>query len=188
MRERRGWTRGQLADRAGIGRMVESRIERGIANPDLDVLQRLAVALDQPVVVTFGRDLLDAPADAGHLAMQELVLRLGRGAGYHGSFELRTRPEEPWRSVDVGLAADLEHRLILVECWNTLGDVGAATRSTNRKQADLEELAVGRWGSDAQVGAVWWSARPPAIGICCAATRKCSRRAFQAPHVTGSMS
>ena len=99
MRERRGWTRTELAQRAGLGRMVESRVERGMGNPDLDVLQRIALALDRPLIVSFGgRDPSEAPADAGHLSIQELVLRLGRAVGYRGSFELSTRPAEPWRS------------------------------------------------------------------------------------------
>ncbi len=155
MRERRAWTRIELARRAGIGRMVVSRIERGIANVDLDVLQRTAIALDRPLIVTFGRDILEAPVDAGHLAIQELVLRNGRTAGYGGTFELPTRSTEPWRSVDVGLSDSAAHRLILAECWNTFGDVGAAARSTNRKLAELEDLATGRWGPGARVGAVW---------------------------------
>ena len=54
MRERRGLTRGELARRAGIGRMVESRIERAETNLDLNVLQRIGLALDRPLVVTFG--------------------------------------------------------------------------------------------------------------------------------------
>jgi transcriptional regulator with XRE-family HTH domain len=70
-RERRGLTRVVLADRAGIGRMVVSRIERGVTNLDLDVLQRIGFALHRPVVVSFGRDLEESPVDAGHLAMQE---------------------------------------------------------------------------------------------------------------------
>ncbi|OGO58422.1 MAG: hypothetical protein A2Z32_08885 [Chloroflexi bacterium RBG_16_69_14] len=45
--------------------------------------------------------------------------------------------------------------MLLVECWNTFGDVGAASRSTNRKRSELEDLAAGRWGPDAQVGVVW---------------------------------
>jgi transcriptional regulator with XRE-family HTH domain len=155
MRERRGWTRAELARRAGIGRMVESRVERGITYLDLDILQRIGLAMDRPLVVTFGRDVLEGPADAGHLAMQELVLRLGRIAGYAGSFELPTRPIEPWRSVDVGLTDERRHRMILAECWNTFGDVGAAGRSTRRKRADHEDLAVGRWGTDSHVGVVW---------------------------------
>ena len=155
MRERRGWTRTELALRAGIGRMVESRIERGTTNLDLDVLQRIGVALARPLLVTFGRDTLEAPRDAGHLAIQELVLRVGRSAGLSGMFELPTRPNEPWRSVDVGLVDATKRRMILVECWNTFGDVGAAARSTNRKRSDLEDMATGRWGADAQVGVVW---------------------------------
>jgi hypothetical protein len=155
MRERRGLTGTELARRAGIGRMVESRVERGATNLDLDVLQRIGLALDRPLVVTFGRDILESPVDAGHLAIQELVLRLGRSAGYVGSFELATRPAEPWRSVDVGLAAETGHQMILAECWNTFGDIGAAARSTNRKRSELEGIAVGRWGPEARVGVVW---------------------------------
>jgi transcriptional regulator with XRE-family HTH domain len=154
-RERRGLTRIALADRAGIGRMVVSRVERGVTNLDLDVLQRIGLALARPVVVTFGRDPDEAPVDAGHVAMQELVLRLSRAVGYTGSFELPTRPAESWRSVDVGLGSAATHTMILVECWNTIGDVGAAARSTSRKVTDMEALAVGRWGADAPVGAVW---------------------------------
>lgn len=156
MRERRGWTRTELAQRAGLGRMVESRIERGTGNPDLDALQRIALAFDRPLVVSFGgRDPSEAPADAGHLAIQELALRLGRSAGYTGSFELTTRPAEPWRSADVGLASDVRRRLIHVECWNTIGDVGAAARSSARKLAELEDLATARWGDASSTGLVW---------------------------------
>ena len=143
LRERRRLTRTELAKRAGLGRMVEGQIERGVANPDLEALQRIAVALGRPLVVSFaGRDAEDLPAGAGHLAMQELVLRIGRGAGYTGFFELATRPAEPWRSADIGLAAPTAQRLVHVECWNTIGDIGAAVRSSNRKRAELADLAI----------------------------------------------
>lgn len=155
MRERRGWTRMELARRAGVGRMVEGRIERGTTNLDIEVLQRIGVALGRPLLVTFGRDMIEAPADAGHLAIQELVLRLGRAAGYSGSFELPSRPAEPWRSIDVGLADLSRQRMLLVECWNTIGDVGAAARSSERKRADLDAMAAGRWGPDASVDVLW---------------------------------
>jgi transcriptional regulator with XRE-family HTH domain len=136
--------------------MVESRIERGVANPDLDALQRLAGALGRPLVLSFGgRDPEEGPRDAGHLAMQELVLRLGRAAGYDGSFELATKPAEPWRSADVGLAAPKARRLVQVECWNTIGDIGAAVRSSTRKRAELEAVAVARWGDRGTSGLIW---------------------------------
>jgi len=147
LRERRGLTRGQLAVRAGLGRMVESRIERGVTNPDLEALQRIAAALGRPLIVSFGgRDPDELPRDAGHLAIQELVLRVGRAAGYGGSFELATKPSESWRSADIGLAAPATRRLIHVECWNTIGDIGAAVRSSTRKRSELEDLLVARWG------------------------------------------
>lgn len=156
LRERRGWTRIKLARRAGLGRMVVSRLERGVANPDLEALHRVAAALDRPLVVDFGgRDPHEPTSDAGHLGIQELMLRLGRTIGATGSFELATRPVEPWRSVDVGLAFERERRLIHIECWNTIGDVGAAARSSARKQAELADLAIARWGAEASVALVW---------------------------------
>jgi transcriptional regulator with XRE-family HTH domain len=156
LRERRGLTRTELAHRAGLGRMVQSRIERGVVNPDLEALQRIALALDRPLIVNFGgRDPDELPRDAGHLAMQELVLRLGRAVGYTGTFELATRPSDPWRSADVGLTAPTRRRLVHVECWNMIGDIGAAARSSARTQAELADLAVARWGTDATTGLVW---------------------------------
>lgn len=57
--------------------------------------------------------------------------------------------------VDVGLFFDQERRLVHVECWNTIGDVGAAARATSRKQAELDGLAITRWGEGARVDQVW---------------------------------
>jgi hypothetical protein len=45
---------------------------------------------------------------------------------------------------------------VLAECWNTIGDIGAAARSSERKRADAEALAAARWGeAPAAVGVVW---------------------------------
>lgn len=148
MRTRRDWTEAELAERAGLGRMVISRAERGEARIDLDALQRIALAFGRTLTVTFGRDPLEQPADAGHLAMQELILRLARAPGYRTGFELPTRPAEPWRSIDIGLRDDRHRRLLIVECWNTIGDIGGAARSSERKRADAERLASGWWGTD----------------------------------------
>ena len=88
--------------------------------------------------------------------MQERVLRLGRAAGYRGLVELPTRPAEPWRSIDVALVDDARRRLLVVECWNSIGDIGAAARTSSRKQAEAEDLATARWGERPHaVGLVW---------------------------------
>ena len=140
-----------------MSRNLVSRIERGLgATASLDAWQRVALAVDAPLVVSLQRDLRGDTADAGHLAMQELVLRTGRQAGYHGTFELATRPTEPLRSVDVGLRDNRRRRLLLVECWNTFGDVGAGARSGNRKLAEAADLAAALRGTEpAVVGLIW---------------------------------
>jgi transcriptional regulator with XRE-family HTH domain len=155
MRRRRNWTQDRLAERAGVDRLVVSRVERGVVALDVELLQRLAIAFEVPLNVAFGRDPREDVADAGHLAMQELVLRLGRRGGYEGRFELATRPAEPWRLIDVVLAAEQRHRMICVECWNTIGDVGAAVRTSMRKVAELDAMAAGRLGGAASAGLVW---------------------------------
>jgi transcriptional regulator with XRE-family HTH domain len=146
-RLRRRLTQQELAGRADISRSAESRIERGFGGGHtLDTWQRLALALDRPLIVRIQRDPLDDVADAGHLAIQELVLRVGRQAGLKGSFELPTRSPEPWRSIDVGLRDDRRRILIVCECWNSIGDIGAAVRSTTRKIDEATNLAVALWG------------------------------------------
>jgi transcriptional regulator with XRE-family HTH domain len=123
-RLRRAWTQAALGERAGMSRHIVGRIERGVTRLDVDALQRIGIALNRFLEIRFGRDALEQPADAGHLAMQELVLRLGRANGFTGEFEVPTRPAEPWRSIDVVLARPLRRLMILNECWNTLASQG----------------------------------------------------------------
>jgi transcriptional regulator with XRE-family HTH domain len=155
MRTRRRLTQNELAVRAELGRQVVGRLELGQRPLDIETLERIAVALCVPLAVGFDRDLGEDVADAGHLAIQEVVLRLARSAGYSPEFELPPRPNEPWRSADVALGSEAQRRAIEAECWNTFGDVGAAVRSSRRKLVELEQLAVARWGADASAGLVW---------------------------------
>jgi transcriptional regulator with XRE-family HTH domain len=154
MRSRRKWTQAEIGLRTGLGRMTISRLERGDGPLDLETLDRVGLALGVPLAVGFDRDTHDV-ADAGHLAMQELVLGITRGCGFVRQFEMPTRPSEPWRSADLGLASDARRLAIDAECWNTFGDVGAAARSSRRKLVELEELAVARWGERARARLVW---------------------------------
>lgn len=155
MRSRRKWTQDQLAQRAEPGRKVIGRLELGIRPLDIVSLERIAVVFGVPLAVGFDRDVREEVADAGHLAIQEVVLRLARTAGYSKEFELPTRPNEPWRSADVALGSESRRLAIEIECWNTIGDLGAAVRSSRRKLVEIGQLAVGRWGATAQAGLVW---------------------------------
>jgi hypothetical protein len=137
--------------------MVVSRMERGLGGGvTLDGWQRVALAIARPHIVSLQRDLDGDTADAGHVAMQELVLRHARLGGFAATFELATRPVEPWRSADIGLRDDARRILVGCECWNSIGDIGAAVRSTTRKHAELEALGAAAWGdADRRVGVVW---------------------------------
>jgi transcriptional regulator with XRE-family HTH domain len=149
-------TQHQLGERVGLGRQSISLAERGRgAGLTLEAWQRIGLALERPLPVTLRATTTGETADSGHLAMQELVLRLGRAAGYTRHFELATRPSEPWRSTDVGLEDATRRRLILVECWNSIGDIGAAARASDRKRAQAQALALVRWGGTGLVGVVW---------------------------------
>lgn len=134
-----------------------SKIERGDGSKlTLAVWQRVALALALPLDVTLGRDALEEPIDAGHLAIQELVLRVARPAGYARTFELPTRPADPSHSTDVGLRNDERHCLVQAECWNVFGNVNAAARSSDRKKAEAEALAIAIGGGDPySVHQVW---------------------------------
>lgn len=155
MRKRRGWTQARLGREAEVGRLVIGRIERGVGPLDLETLDRIAVALGVPIAAGFDRDPQVEVADAGHLGVQEIVLRMGRATGYGTQFELPTRPNEPWRSADVVLAARSRGLAILAECWNTFGDIGAATRSSRRKLVELDQLAAAMWGPGTRAVLVW---------------------------------
>ena len=155
MRVARGWTQTELAVLAGVGRMMVVRIEVGTAAFDAEVLERLGAAFGVPVLLGFGRDPLADVADAGHLAMQELTLRLGRRAGFATQFELATRPQNSRHSADIALADDRRKLAVEIECWNSFGDIGAAARSTARKATELEELVAHRWGEEGRVSSVW---------------------------------
>ena len=46
LRESRGWSQEEFADIAGLHRTYVSAVERGVRNPTLSVLERLAKALE----------------------------------------------------------------------------------------------------------------------------------------------
>jgi transcriptional regulator with XRE-family HTH domain len=153
-RRRRRRTIASVARSIGISTPRLSEIERGLgAGAPLTTWVALGIALGRPLAIRFtpplgeGRNEL---ADAGHLEIQEFLLRLARANGRRGSFELPTRPTDPSRSTDVGVRDAAARVRILHECWNTIGDLGAAVRATHRKHAE----AVATWPDD-RIATVW---------------------------------
>jgi len=159
-RRRRRLTQRGLAERVGVVQSTISALERGHGgSAPLELWQRVFLALNRSLVIDAPRDPLGEPADAGHLRVQELILRLARGAGYAATFELPSRPADPTRSSDVGLRDDRRRLVVLVECWNTIGDVGAAARSSARKVAEAEAAAVAFGGDRSHRVATCWVVR-----------------------------
>jgi transcriptional regulator with XRE-family HTH domain len=142
-RRRRRLTQEQLATRSGISRSSVARIEGGHGHGvPIATWIALSVALGLTPRFDLQRDWREEPADAGHLGIQELLLRLGRVAGYEATFELPIAPGDPARSIDVCLRSDSSRRLIVEEAWNTIGDIGAGARSFDRKLSAARDLAV----------------------------------------------
>src|SRR3954452_17126835 len=74
-RLRRRLTQQQLGATVGLSQSVISRVERGLGSAlTLDALQRIAISLGISLRLTLARDPLTETTDAGHLAVQELVL------------------------------------------------------------------------------------------------------------------
>ena len=108
------------------------------------------------------------------------MLRLGRRVGYRRNYELPTKPSNPSLSTDVGLTDDANRRLLQVECVNTFGNINAAIRSSDRKRAEAEALAIAiGHGEPYDVHQVWVVRCDAAeIGRCWLAIRSSSRRVF----------
>jgi transcriptional regulator with XRE-family HTH domain len=148
-RIRRRLTQAALGDKVAISQAEVSALEAGRgAHTPIETWVALGIALDRPIAIGFSRDIADPlPQDAGHLAAQELVLRLTTAAGWHGRVEAPSDPLDPRYSTDIALTSPAG-RIVLVEIWNRLDDLGGASRSSDRKLAQ-----VSRAGTD--VGWCW---------------------------------
>jgi transcriptional regulator with XRE-family HTH domain len=155
-RRRRRLTQAQLAARVGLSQATVSRIERGEGDGvPIACWIGVGLALGLTPRFEFARDPLETTADAGHLAIQELLLRMGRSTGYAGTFELPITPVGPRHSVDVCLKHAQARRLVLLEAWNSITDIGAGARSFDRKLASARE--VGGWldGGSYEIRGAW---------------------------------
>jgi transcriptional regulator with XRE-family HTH domain len=150
-------TQADVAAAAGIGRSTVSAIERGRGGGHtLDTWQRLALAVERPLRVELDRDRSGSVADTVHLAIQELVLGEATLAGWGGTVELQLASGQGRQSVDIALRHDRHRVLALIECWNTLDDIGAAARSFDWKRRRAEDAAVALGhGESYRVGGCW---------------------------------
>ena len=92
-RVRRRWTQAHLGGLVGVTQSTISQLERGHGGTlSLDLWQRVFLILGRPLRWEAGRDPQQDVADAGHLELQELVLRLGPRVGFVGTFEMPMAP------------------------------------------------------------------------------------------------
>jgi len=146
-RTRRHLTQAQLGDEVGLSQSEVSRIELGSGSgAPIRVWLALAAALGLRPTFELGRDPREDVIDAGHLAIQELLLRYAVATGCSGTFELPIHASDPARSVDVFVRDDARRRLIVAEAWNSFGDIGSGARSFDRKIAAASGLAVALGG------------------------------------------
>ncbi|MEM1154563.1 MAG: helix-turn-helix transcriptional regulator [Pseudomonadota bacterium] len=54
LRRERGWSQEEFADRSGLHRTYVSSVERGVRNPTLTVIERLAAALQLSMAELMG--------------------------------------------------------------------------------------------------------------------------------------
>jgi len=157
-RRRRHWTQRDLGQRVGLTQARISQIEAGRGGGvPTELWFALAEAVRLPLRFELGRDPLHELEDAGHLELQELLIGLARSAGFNATFELPTRTASPGLSVDVGIRDDTRRLMVIEECWNTFGNLGASVRNTRRKLVELEALAVAAGGEHGpyRTGACW---------------------------------
>lgn len=135
-RLRRRWSQEVLASRAGISRSRLAEIEGGDGfHASMDHWFALAKALGIYLRFEFGRDPQAELRDAGHLDIQELVVRVSAPGGWRPEWESRSGN----RWIDIRLTDRAKRRIVIVECTNTLGDLGAAIRSSDYKVREAEQ-------------------------------------------------
>jgi transcriptional regulator with XRE-family HTH domain len=138
-RRRRRLTQRSLARQVGISRQRLGDIEagRGGAVPAADWFA-LAKALGIYLRFEFGRDPQAELRDAGHLDIQQLVARVAAAGGWRADWESRTGG----RWTDIRLEDRRRQRIVIVECWNTFGDLGEALRSSDYKVREVADAGL----------------------------------------------
>lgn len=143
-RQKRRLTQHALGALVNLSHARVGELERGRGSgAPIGTWVALGIAVGRPIAMSFSRAIdVPLPRVAGHLAGQEILLRLARAHGRRAQFELATRPSDPSASIDVCCQDDRHRTLIVEEIWNRIGDLGAAARTTTRKVHEAQSLAV----------------------------------------------
>jgi len=164
-RRARRWRQRDLGAKVGMSQSQVSKVERGLGGSlPLSSWVALGLAVGRPLRVDLSRpvDVIE-PMDAGHLAAQEWLLRLIASHGWRADFELPTRPQNPSRSIDVAARDVAGRRLLVLEVWNRITDIGASVRASTRKRAEADALAATMAGEgDPYRVTMAWLIRPTA--------------------------
>src|SRR5438132_5393023 len=151
-------TQAKLAAMVGLSQPRVSDMERGRGSgAPIGSWIAVAIVIGRPLSVTMSRPFTPEPREAVHLGAQELILRLAKANGVHGTFELQTRPAPSATYIDVGLRDDRHRVLSVIEIWNRFEEIGAGSRNFKRKLAEADELAViaGGDGEPYRVAGCW---------------------------------
>jgi transcriptional regulator with XRE-family HTH domain len=142
-RRARQLTQAAAGERVGISHARWGQLERGHGSgAPLGLWIAAGIAVGRPMAISLTRSTTPLPREAGHLGAQEALLRWAAGAGNAGTFELQTRPAPNATYIDIGIRDDRRRLLEVIEVWNTIDDLGAATRLFKRKLAEAGEIAA----------------------------------------------
>lgn len=157
-RRRRRRTQASVAAAVGISRSRYAELERGEGSmAPIDLWVRIGLELARPLAISISRDVaVVLPEDAGHLTGQEWAIQRAREHGRDAGFELAVRHGRTAPVADLAIRVDADRLVQIVEIWNRLDDLGAATRSSDRKVADAAVLGAVAGADD----------RPYRVGMC----------------------
>jgi len=143
-RTRLGWTQRTIADSGGVSRGYTAKIERGTANPSLDLVERLAEALGieieivarLPVVVDGARQ-----RDLVHARCSGQVDRRLRGAGWLTAREVEIVHARSHGWIDLLAFDPATGTVLVIEIKTRLDDIGAVERQLGWYERSAFEVA-----------------------------------------------
>ena len=92
---------------------------------------------------------------AGTSTARSSLLRVLRASGVKRFVELNTRPSESRRAIDVVALDEARKVMLLIQVWNTFGDLGSAARGFDRELAAAAEAAAGLGYPNVRVAGCW---------------------------------